>query len=73
MTTKFWVSDNGDVICDNHAGTYLKSAIKAFPNNLEHSTPLDNRAMYNKLFLGGEKLMCEVCAPFDSPTTKAVA
>ncbi len=36
MTTqKLWVSDNGDVTCEAHAGMYLRCAIEAKPNHDE--------------------------------------
>jgi hypothetical protein len=67
MSERLWVSDNGDVVCENHAGTYLKSAIKANPNEFEHSTPLDNWSAYYAHLSSGGHLVCEVCVPWDSP------
>jgi hypothetical protein len=59
MSKPLWVSDNGDVICAEHAGNYLRSAIKADPKALSHSTPLDNWSLYYEHLLGG--LPCEIC------------
>jgi hypothetical protein len=67
MSKRLWVSDNGDVVCENHAGTYLKCAIEAKPKAIEHSTPLDNWGLYFTHLIGGANLVCEVCVPWDSP------
>lgn len=67
MSKRLWVSDNGDVVCEEHAGFYLKCAIEAKPNKTAHNTPLDNWGLYFTHLLGGENLVCEVCTPWDSP------
>jgi hypothetical protein len=68
MTTqRLWVSDNGDVICEEHAGVYLKLEIEAKPKAKQHKTPLDNWALYFTHLLGGENLVCETCVPWHSP------
>lgn len=66
-TYNLWVSDNGDVICSNHAGAYLKSSIENKPNAIKHTTPLDTWRAYSTELLGGALLVCEVCTPWDSP------
>ena len=39
MTTqKLWISDNGDVTCEEHAGAYLRCAIEAKPKAKQHKT-----------------------------------
>lgn len=68
MTTqRLWVSDNGDVTCDDHAGMYLRCAIEAKPNAKKHRTPLDSWSLYFTNLLGGENLVCETCVPWNSP------
>jgi hypothetical protein len=68
MTTqKLWISDNGDVTCEAHAGVYLTSSIQAKPKAKQHKTPLDNWALYFTHLLGGENLVCETCVPWHSP------
>lgn len=67
MTTRLWVSDNGDVLCESHAGTYLRSAIDADKQAIEHTTPLDNWSLYFNHLIGGVNLVCETCTPWDSP------
>lgn len=62
MNQRLWVSDNGDVVCEEHAGMYLRSSIKAKPKAIKHRTPLDNWSLY-----GGENLVCETCIPWNSP------
>lgn len=57
--TRLWVSDSGDVICDNHAGAYLKSAITAKPKAIQHRTPLDTWSAYYLNMKGA--LPCMVC------------
>ena len=37
-----WISSLGEVICEKHAGNYLKTAIKNNPLFMSHSTPLDD-------------------------------
>ena len=68
LTERLWVSDNGDVLCESHAGMYLLCAIKAKPKATKHSTPLDEWSLYFTHLLGGENLVCEVCTPWDSPS-----
>jgi len=68
MTTqKLWVSDNGEVTCEDHSGMYLRCAIQAKPKAKQHKTPLGNWALYFTHLLGGENLVCETCVPWDSP------
>lgn len=38
--TTYWSNPNGAIICSNHAGNYLRSAIQAHPKRMEHDTPL---------------------------------
>jgi hypothetical protein len=66
-TERLWVSDDGDVTCENHAGMYLRCAIEAKPNAKKHNTPLDRWSLYFTHLLGGENLVCETCVPWDSP------
>lgn len=61
---RLWVSDNGDVVCDEHAGHYLQAAIKAKPKAWSHRTPLDNWTMYYERLLGG--LPCETCVDWST-------
>ena len=67
MNNRLWISDNGDVLCEDHAGTYLKVAIEANPKAIQHSTPLDNWSLYFTHLIGGVDLVCEVCTPWSSP------
>ena len=35
-----WADDNGNMVCENHAGMYLTGAIKQRPKAKSHRTPL---------------------------------
>ena len=59
MATILWVSDNGDVLCANHAGSYLYSAIQARPMARTHRTPLGTWDACTSEMLGG--LPCSSC------------
>lgn len=61
---RLWVSDNGSVTCDNHAGVYLASEIKAKPKAKSHRTPLGTWDAYALNLLGG--LPCETCVDWSS-------
>ena len=68
MTTqRLWVSDNGDVLCEEHTGTYLKASIEANGQAIQHKTSLDTWCAYYTSLLGGKDLVCEVCTPWNSP------
>jgi hypothetical protein len=67
MAQRLWVSNKGDVICEDHAGTYLRCAIEAKPKAIKHKTPLDDWSLYFTHLLGGADLVCEVCVPWNSP------
>jgi hypothetical protein len=54
-----WVGTRGDVICDEHAGVYLKSAIENDPTARQHITPLDWWIIYSS-----NDFPCEVCVPW---------
>jgi hypothetical protein len=56
---RLWVSDNGDVTCDGHAGAYLRSAIEANPVAVSHRTPLGTWDAYSMHLLGA--LPCSTC------------
>lgn len=56
---RLWVSDNGDVTCDGHAGAYLRSAIEANPVSISHRTPLGTWDAYSMHLLGA--LPCSTC------------
>jgi hypothetical protein len=56
---RLWVSDNGDVTCDEHAGAYLKSAVTQKPKAISHRTPLGTWDAFTINLLGG--LPCSVC------------
>jgi hypothetical protein len=57
--SRLWVSDNGDVTCDGHAGAYLRSEIHANPKAISHRTPLGTWDAYSMHLLGA--LPCSVC------------
>ena len=59
---RLWVSEDGDVTCQNHAGAYLSSAIKAKPKAITHRTPLDTWDAYASNLLGG--LPCSTCVDY---------
>jgi hypothetical protein len=59
-----WVSDQGDVVCCNHAGHYLKSAITKRPKAISHKTPLDSWSKYSLDFPGA--LPCMVCVDWST-------
>jgi hypothetical protein len=67
MSNRLWVDDNGTVVCDEHAGTYLRSAFEAKPQAIQHRTPLGTWCAYYTHLLGGADLVCEVCTPWNSP------
>jgi hypothetical protein len=69
MSKRLWVSDNGSVTCDEHAGTYLRCAIEARPKAKSHCTPLDNWSMYFEHLLGG--LPCETCVDWSTLVLEA--
>jgi hypothetical protein len=56
---RLWVSDGGDVLCDEHAGAYLRSSIQAKPKAKSHRTPLGTWDMYYAHLLGG--IPCMSC------------
>ena len=66
-TNRLWIDDNGTVVCEEHAGVYLKSAIKANNDEMQHETPLGTWCAYYIHLLRGENLVCEVCTPWTSP------
>jgi hypothetical protein len=66
-TQRLWVEDNGTVLCDEHGGTYLTSAIQQKPKAIKHRTPLGTWRAYYTHLLGGADLVCEICTPWDSP------
>lgn len=37
---RYWCDDNGMLTCEDHAGSYLRSAITASPRRTSHRTPL---------------------------------
>lgn len=67
MSNRLWVDDNGTVLCENHAGTYLTSAIQSNNQAIQHRTPLGTWCAYYTNLRGGANLVCEVCTPWDSP------
>ncbi|CAB4178020.1 hypothetical protein UFOVP1462_24 [uncultured Caudovirales phage] len=56
---RLWVSDNGDVTCEEHAGMYLHCAIEAKPKAKSHRTPLGTWDAFSMRDLGA--LPCSVC------------
>lgn len=68
MTTqRLWVDDQGTVLCENHAGSYLRSAITANNQAIQHKTPLGTWCAYYTNLIGGKDIVCETCVPWDSP------
>ena len=61
---RLWVSDDGSVICDGHAGVYLRSAIEANPVAISHRTPLGTWDAFSMDLLGA--LPCEVCVDWST-------
>lgn len=61
MTQRLWVGTGGSVTCDEHAGTYLRSAIENDPTADNHITPLDWWTLYIT-----RGLPCETCVPWNS-------
>lgn len=37
-----FINENGRIVCLKHGGSYLQSAVKNAPAELEYSTPLDH-------------------------------
>ena len=58
---RFWISTNGEVTCEKHAGMYLISAINAKPQFIAHQTPLGDWVLYCNA-PWRRKLECESCA-----------
>jgi hypothetical protein len=67
MSNRLWVDDDGTVVCDQHAGTYLRVAFQTKPNGIQHKTPLGTWCAYYTNLNGGKDLVCEVCIPWNSP------
>jgi hypothetical protein len=67
MAQRLWVSDNGDAVCEEHAGMYLRSSIQRKPKAIKHRTPLGNWSLYFTHLIGGGNLVCETCIPWNSP------
>ena len=67
MSNRLWVDDDGTVVCDQHAGTYLRVAFETKPNGIQHKTPLGTWCAYYTNLNGGKDLVCEVCIPWNSP------
>lgn len=56
MTLTLFINENGRIVCLQHGGEYLKSAVKNAPAALEYSTPLDHW-----LRIPGPATDCEDC------------
>lgn len=67
MSNRLWVNDNGSVICDKHAGTYLRSAIVANPKRTNYWTPLGTWEVMNNC-----PLPCETCVDWMTLELKAM-
>lgn len=60
MSKRLWVGTSGTVVCDEHAGVYLKSSIEANPTSATHETPLDWWVLYTT-----KTFPCETCVPWN--------
>jgi len=58
-SNRLWVGTGGSVTCDEHAGSYLKSAIQNEPMAIMHTTPLDWWVVYSEA-----SFPCETCTPW---------
>ena len=56
-SNKLWIGTAGEITCENHAGTYLKTAIANDPTARQHITPLDWYIIYTS-----GSYNCESCA-----------
>ena len=61
---RLWVSDDGSVTCDGHAGAYLRYAIEANPVAISHRTPLGTWDAFSMNLLGA--LPCETCVDWST-------
>ena len=59
MRTRLWIDQNGRVVCEKHAGNYLRSAIAAHPHAQHHRTPLGDWISDHS-----GRFPCETCQPF---------
>lgn len=61
-----WVDDNGQILCTDHAGSYLRCGIQAAPRAWEHHTPLGtwtrlSRAEVVEFEMHFGRNACETC------------
>lgn len=64
---RLWIDDEGTVLCEEHTGFYLGSAIKQNGQAIQHRTPLGTWCAYYTNLRGGADLVCEICTPWNSP------
>lgn len=62
-TQRLWVSDNGDVTCDQHSGHYMTCAIEAKPKSKMHRTPIGTFIAYTIEEIG---LPCSGCVDWST-------
>ena len=55
-TQALWINGNGRVVCTDHGGHYLRTAVEATPGAPMIDTPLDNWMM-----VPAEMATCEEC------------
>lgn len=65
-TTRLWANDNGAIVCEEHAGAYLRSAIEARPKARTHKTPLGTNYMMTDAEVAEFMEACEVTVVCES-------
>lgn len=53
-----WINNNGEVVCETHAGFHLRSQIAASPNRASYDTPIERWVREDS-----GQVACESCAP----------
>jgi len=69
MNRTMWIDDNGRILCAQHAGSYLRTAIDARPRARTHRTPIGTWDRMDAMFIEewereiGAPPSCESCRP----------
>lgn len=58
--TRLWVGINGEFVCTEHGGHYLRTAVRNAPDNARHVTPLDDWIEVTERY-EAQVFGCEVC------------
>lgn len=66
MKPVLWTDDGGQILCADHAGGYLTSAIAARPRARQHRTPLGTWDRVTAVEIAADPTLwiCETCVPW---------